>query len=116
MSSHCDLARMCPDRVNAFIKSHRCATQGLECHGACNVCHTCETFGTMERECTHGTHSLRSIQQRQAFFYFELYRRDLRTTQGHGTGQPFASEKSLPLPNRRKREMSQVRQIAARYH
>src|SRR5882724_8039500 len=116
MSSHCDLAGMCPDRVNAFIKSHRCATQGFECHGACNVCHACKTFGTMERKCTNGTHSLRSIQQCQAFFYFELYRRYLRTTQGHGTGQSFPTEKTLPLPNRGKSEMSQGRQIATRSH
>src|SRR6266404_6396614 len=107
---------MCPDGVNAFIKSHRCATQGLERHGARNICHAGEAFSTIERECTYGTHSLRSIQQRQALFYFELHGCDLRTTQGHGTGQPFASEKSFTLPNCSKCEMSQGRQIAARSH
>jgi hypothetical protein len=56
--------------MNAFIKRDWGPAQSFERHRARNVSELGQLFRTMKREGANRAHCLRSVQQRETFFYF----------------------------------------------
>ncbi len=96
--SDCDLPGMRTRRVNAFVKSDRRAFQRFECHCAGDISEANESFGAMKRERADCAHRLRSVEKRQAFFHFQLQRRNLRALESLGCRQTLAVVKASPSP------------------
>ncbi len=65
------LAAMRPRLLDAWIEGCRSPSQCLQRHGTRNIGQPDEMLGIVERQRSDGSHPLRAVQQRKAFFGFE---------------------------------------------
>src|SRR6185503_12010185 len=108
-----DLSGVWARCMNALVKSDWRPAQSFERHRTSDVSQPGQSLSTMQREGTDGAHRLRSIEKREAFFYFQLQRRNLRAFECGGCRQPFTFVKNFSFADRCEREMCKRGEITA---
>src|SRR5690242_7083078 len=104
-----DLSRVWTRSMNTIVKRVRCTTQSFECHRARDVSESDQSLCTIHRQPTDSAHRLRSIEKREAFFYFQRQRRDLRALECVCGCEPFAFVENFSFADRGECEVCEWR-------
>ena len=109
-------AGICARLHDARIECAGAAAQRVQRKSCGDVSGIHKSIGFQEREAQKREHSLRAIQQREAFFGFESYRRDSGALQRGGAIQNFSVVIGAAFANHHLGEVGQWREIAGSSH
>src|SRR5262245_16811851 len=102
---------MRPYRMNALVKSYRRAFERFERHCSGNVGETNKLFSTMQCQRADSPHRLRPVKKCQAFFHFQLQRRNARAFESRGCGDTLALVKNFSFTDSCQCEVCEWRQV-----
>src|SRR5262249_48991333 len=108
------LARVRTCILQPQIESGGRTLQRLESHRAGDVSDTSETLRTQKSEATDGMHGLRTVQQCQAFFRFELERFQFRPLQRFGARHSLRLKERFAFTHKTQGKMRKWSEIPAR--
>jgi hypothetical protein len=100
--------------MDALIEGRVSAFESVTAKAAQHVGRIHQRLGRQKRQCAHGQHALRPVDERNGFFGFEHQRLDLCLLQRVGAGNALARWiETLALADHRQRQMRQRSQISA---
>ncbi len=109
-------ARISAGVHDSSIESARTAAECIEREGSSYVPRVNQDVGFAQRQAEQREHSLRAVQQGEAFFGFQLQRSDARALHCFTARQSIASKHGLSFADDNVRQMSQWGKIAGSAH